>query len=182
MICSQLLLCRLKECKNKRCLKAYCSFFFFNHCWESQLLFYLLIFPDFMAWQWYKRPSKLPKAGITISKPCKARHRCGQIRGWHRFSSLSAVEKHLQPRGSQPAKDQRWSFFHFAAIFVPLHKAALFRFSVSSLSHMPGLFLNLPASAHIQHSNLPCGVLCLSAALAKYLMSHWTGFNEPYRE
>lgn len=63
------------------------AFASFDRCWEPWVpVLY------FMAWRWYKRASNLSRAGITISKPRKARHCCGQISGWHMFSPLSAAE------------------------------------------------------------------------------------------
>lgn len=46
----------------------------FDRCWEPWVpVLY------FMAKWRYKRASNLSPAGITISKPRKARHHCGQI-------------------------------------------------------------------------------------------------------
>lgn len=64
----------------KGAVASLCSF---DRCWEPRVpVFY------FTAGRWYKRASNLSQAGITISKPRKARHCCRQISGWHRFSPL----------------------------------------------------------------------------------------------
>lgn len=72
--------------------------FLFDHRWKSWLSGL-----HFTTWRRYKRASKLSQTGITISKLHKARHRCGQISGWHRFSSLPAAEhnpRHYKSRGT----------------------------------------------------------------------------------
>jgi len=69
----------------------------------------------FMASRWYKRASNLPRAGITISKPRKARHCCGQISGWHRFSPL---QHNAQPyRKSRRRTDTPGTILSLPAIF-----------------------------------------------------------------
>lgn len=55
----------------------------FDRCWEPWEPWEPVLY--FMTRRWYKRASNLSRAGITISKPRKARHSCGQISGWHRF-------------------------------------------------------------------------------------------------
>lgn len=140
----------------------------------------------FMARRWYKRASNLSQAGITISKPRKARHRCRQILGWHRFSALTILSL-IEIKGRT---DTTGTIFLLPSIFL------LFFFlymkqdfgSVASLCHLVGFNLNpacqlsssvLSSSIALllrrnQHSLHPLPQMFFLTCLEVFLNSQWS--------
>lgn len=135
----------------------------FDRCWERWVpILY------FMARRWYKRASNLSRAGITISKPRKARHCCGQISGWHRFSALSAAEYNPRPYRNQAmnwhSRDDLFTPHHLPALFpLKLHEASfgdcgiivpLAGFNLNPVCQLPSCVLssqtNTPSILHLK--------------------------------
>lgn len=129
----------------------------FDRCWEPWVpVLY------FMARRWYKRASNLSRAGITISKPRKARHRCGQISGWHRFTPLLQQSTILSLIEIKGRTDTPGTIFSLPAIFphlfLSLHEASFRECGI--IVSLAGFSLN-PAC------QLPWTVLSSSVAFKK---------------
>lgn len=122
----------------------------FDRCWEP-----CVPVVYFMARRWYKRASNLSRAGITISKPRKARHHCGQISGWHRSPPLSAVEHNPGPyRNQDELTLQRRSFHSLPS--SRQHEEPFFFSLVTSLVQFAGLRWNPTCQPSFCHLPFLC--------------------------